>query len=196
VDRLPAFLDRPLRRSLSRLRGELDMDRLVARGLQLGERTYIARRVYLDSDYPWLISVGDDSGLAPYVVVLAHDAAFAKRTGLTRVAPVVIGKRVFVGVGSTILPGSRIGDNTIIGAGSTVSGELPPNALAVGDPATVVSGVELAVEWHRKAIATAPKWPLDGWMEGLGITDERRSAQRQRLAEGVAGYLDCGAKGP
>lgn len=51
--------------------------------------------------------------------------------------PVVIGKRVWVGVGSIVLKGARIGDNSIIGAGSVVAGSIPANVIAAGVPATV-----------------------------------------------------------
>ncbi len=52
--------------------------------------------------------------------------------------PVVIGRDVWIGVGSIILKGSSIGDNSIIGAGSVVTGEIPSNVVAAGVPARVV----------------------------------------------------------
>lgn len=54
------------------------------------------------------------------------------------VRPVVIGKNVFIGCNSIILKGSIIGDNTTIGAGSVVSGIIPANCVAAGNPARVV----------------------------------------------------------
>lgn len=52
--------------------------------------------------------------------------------------PVFIGDNVWIGMGSLILKGSRIGNNTIIGAGSVVTGAIPANVIAAGVPATVL----------------------------------------------------------
>src|SRR5437764_5772991 len=65
-----ARIRRMARRALDRLRGGLNIDRLVAEGLELGRDVSIARNVYLDPGRPWLISIGDGSVLAPFVVVL------------------------------------------------------------------------------------------------------------------------------
>lgn len=53
-------------------------------------------------------------------------------------APVVIGKRCWIGMGSIVLKGVEIGDDTIVAAGSIVSQSLPAGAIAAGNPATVV----------------------------------------------------------
>lgn len=51
---------------------------------------------------------------------------------------VVIGKNVWIGANSVILPGVRIGDNSVIGAGSTVTKDIPSYSVAVGNPAKIV----------------------------------------------------------
>ncbi len=51
---------------------------------------------------------------------------------------VVIGRNVWVGSNSVILPGVKIGDNSVIGAGSTVVDDIPAYSVAVGNPARVV----------------------------------------------------------
>jgi acetyltransferase-like isoleucine patch superfamily enzyme len=48
---------------------------------------------------------------------------------------VKIGCNVWIGMNTLVLKGSVIGDNSIIGAGSTVTGEIPPNCIAAGNPA-------------------------------------------------------------
>lgn len=53
-------------------------------------------------------------------------------------APVRIGRNVFIGLNVIILKGSEIGDNSVIGAGSVVSGVIPANCIAAGVPAKVV----------------------------------------------------------
>lgn len=52
--------------------------------------------------------------------------------------PVYIGKNVFIGTRSIILKGVRIGDNSVIGAGSVVTHDIPENVIAVGNPCVVV----------------------------------------------------------
>jgi acetyltransferase-like isoleucine patch superfamily enzyme len=177
------------RQALDRLRGQLSRERLVALGLELGERVFIARNAYLDPGWPWLIRIGDDSTIGPHAIILAHDASMQRHIGQTLIAPVVIGKRVFVGAGSIILAGTTIGDNSIVGAGAVVRGDIPPGSLVLGNPAEVVSDVESMVARHREAAAGAPSWPHAGWTLTRGITEQRRRVQREALAQGSAGYL-------
>ena len=184
------------RRTLQRLRGEQSVDHLVAEGLELGSGTFIARNVYLDPGFPWLITIGDESGLSPGVVVMAHDASMKHHMGFTRIARVVIGNRVFVGAGAIILPGSRIGDDSIVGAGAVVRGGVPPDSLVIGNPGKVVSDVKSVAKWHRQAASRGPSWPHEGWIIGRGITDARKHAQRVALANGISGYLAATPAGP
>ena len=53
-------------------------------------------------------------------------------------APVVIGNNVWIGDRVIILPGVHIGNGTIIGAGSVVTRDIPPNSVAAGNPAKVL----------------------------------------------------------
>lgn len=53
-------------------------------------------------------------------------------------APVTIGRNVFIGCNSLVLKGTSIGDNSVIGAGSVVSGVIPPNCVAAGNPAKII----------------------------------------------------------
>jgi maltose O-acetyltransferase len=177
------------RPAVQRIRGDQSIERLVAQGLELGRGTYIARGVYFDPGHPWLISIGDDTALAPGVIVLAHDASMKRHMGYTRIARVVIGKRVFVGAGAIILPGCRIGDDSIVGAGAVVRCDVPPGSVLIGNPAAVVTTVAAAAQRNLNATKQAPVWPHEGWTIESGITAERKRAQREALADGIAGYL-------
>ena len=55
--------------------------------------------------------------------------------------PINIGKNVWIGSNSTILPGVTIGDNAVIGAGSVVTKDIPENMMAVGSPAKVIRSI-------------------------------------------------------
>ncbi len=52
--------------------------------------------------------------------------------------PVHIGKNCWIGAGALIMPGVTIGDNTVIGAGSVVTKDIPSNVVAVGNPCRVM----------------------------------------------------------
>jgi galactoside O-acetyltransferase len=53
-------------------------------------------------------------------------------------ASVRIGRNCWIGAGVLILPGVTIGDNTVIGAGSVVTKDIPANVVAVGNPCRVL----------------------------------------------------------
>jgi acetyltransferase-like isoleucine patch superfamily enzyme len=61
-------------------------------------------------------------------------------------APITIGDDVWIGPYSIIMKGVTIGNNCIIGAGSVIRRDLPPNSLAYGNPARVAGKVE---KWER-----------------------------------------------
>ncbi len=56
--------------------------------------------------------------------------------------PISIGRKVWITTNVTILPGVSIGDNTIIGAGSVVTKDIPPNVFAAGNPCEVIREIE------------------------------------------------------
>ena len=54
----------------------------------------------------------------------------------------VIGDNVWLGGGVTVLPGVTVGENTVVGAGAVVIHDLPPDVVAVGNPARIVKRAE------------------------------------------------------
>lgn len=56
-------------------------------------------------------------------------------------SPVKIGDNVWLGYGVKVLKGVTIGDNTLIGAGSIVTGDVPPNVIAAGIPCKVIRNI-------------------------------------------------------
>jgi len=65
-------------------------------------------------------------------------------------APVSIGNNVWIGAKSIILPGSIIGDHSVIAAGSIVNSRIPEKALAAGSPAKVIKLFDVPDGWVRK----------------------------------------------
>ena len=58
-------------------------------------------------------------------------------------APIVLGKKVWVGSNSTILQGVTIGDNSIIAAGSVVTKDVPANTIVGGVPARILRHLDV-----------------------------------------------------
>lgn len=63
----------------------------------------------------------------------------------THALPVSIGDGCFIGGGVIILPGVRIGSGSVIGAGSVVTGNIPENCVAVGNPCRVIRRINQEV---------------------------------------------------
>ena len=63
-------------------------------------------------------------------------------TGEIKKAPIIIEDDVFIGARSIILKGVTIGHGSVIGAGSVVVKSIPPNSIAVGNPARVVRSIK------------------------------------------------------
>jgi maltose O-acetyltransferase len=175
---------RKLRRLRLRLRGDVDVDALVEQGLQLGHDVYLAPWVLIDYVAAYLISIGDGCVLAPRVHVLAHDASTRRALGYTRLAPVRIGRRVFIGADTLVLPGATIGDDSVIGAGSLVSSEIPAGSLAVGRPAKVIETSTEFFERRKQAMAGGPFFDVSE-----RATPEGRQRLRSRVEEAGEGYI-------
>lgn len=69
-------------------------------------------------------------------------AAGPRRDKWEAATPIVIGDNVWLGGGVIVLPGVTIGENTVVGSGAVVTKDLPPNVVAVGNPARVIRQVE------------------------------------------------------
>src|SRR3954452_23901661 len=110
----PGIAAQALRRLLRGLRNELDLEALKRQGLQLGAGAQIADGAWIDPGWPWLISIGENVVMAPRAMVFAHDAGMRLHLDVTRIAPVTIGPRVYVGAGAIILPGVTIGEGAVV----------------------------------------------------------------------------------
>jgi acetyltransferase-like isoleucine patch superfamily enzyme len=111
--------------------------------IEIGARVSIGARCHI-----WAgpsrgrIVIRDDVLFGPEVMVTAAGYRFDDGTPVTEQAmdeaDVIIGRDVWLATRVIVLPGARIGDGAIIGAGAIVTGEIPPYAIAVGIPAKVV----------------------------------------------------------
>lgn len=131
-----------VKKILRSMRGEQDLEKLIRRGLAVGENFKRMGGVQIDPSHCWHITIGNNVTLAPHVHILAHDASTHVFLGRTKVSNVSIGNNVFVGAGAIILPGVSIGNNVVIGAGSVVTKDIPDNSVAVGNPSQVIMSLD------------------------------------------------------
>ncbi|OIO25599.1 hypothetical protein AUJ14_03885 [Candidatus Micrarchaeota archaeon CG1_02_55_22] len=90
------------------------------------------------------VTIGSDTIIGPETMLLGYrheyaDASTPIRLQSTEKAPVVIGKDVFIGARAILVGPCNIGDGCVIGAGSVVRGNIPPQSIVIGNPAKVVS---------------------------------------------------------
>lgn len=111
----------------------------AGRHVHFGKNVYANFNLTLVDDND--IYVGDNTMLGPNVVISAagHPVEPELRSrGAQFNIPVRIGKNCWLGAGVIVLPGVTIGDNTVVGAGSVVTKDLPANVVAVGSPCRVL----------------------------------------------------------
>lgn len=182
------------RQVLGRLRGDRRLEQLVAEGLELGKRVSVGRRAYLDPGRPWLITIGDESIIADFAIVMTHDPRTKFLIGATRLGRVVIGRRVFVGHGAIILPGTRIGDDCVIDTRAVVSGEIPPGSFVTGNPGRVAGDVKAMADSVRQAATGEPTGPHDGSSSQNGSTVGGNGSRPEALGVASEGYVPAGPR--
>ncbi len=118
-------------------------------GLKIGKGVYIGENVIIDPTHCYLITIGDECTLSSGVLILAHDASMKRHINNTKFGKVIIGKKSFIGASSIILPGVRIRQNAIVGAGSVVTKDIPDNEVFAGNPAHKIKDVQEFIEYHN-----------------------------------------------
>jgi hypothetical protein len=85
------------------------------------------------------VVIGDDTGIGGHCLIFTHGAWLSNLEGYpVTYEPVTLGKSVWLPWRVFLMPGTTIGDGSVIGANSLVSGTIPPMSLAVGSPAKVI----------------------------------------------------------
>ncbi|WP_243766456.1 sugar O-acetyltransferase [Streptomyces sp. GC420] len=151
--------DRPARDAvLHELLGAVGRDvRVVPRFLcefgffiEIGERSRINFDAVLLDCAP--IVIGSDVRMGPRCQLYTADhphGAELRRGAWESAKPIRIEDGAWLGGGVIVLPGVTVGANAVVGAGSVVTGDIPANAVAVGNPARVVRTVDQDAERTR-----------------------------------------------
>lgn len=126
----------------------------VARGktVTIGNNCYFNANLILVDDYK--ITIGNGVLVAPNVTIATtgHPVHPALRpNGEMYSFPVVIEDNVWIGCNVAIMPGVTIGENSVVGAGSVVTKDVPPNVVAVGNPCRVLRPItDRDLEYYYK----------------------------------------------
>jgi acetyltransferase-like isoleucine patch superfamily enzyme len=111
-------------------------DIIIGKSVSIGANSHLVSRGG--------IRIGDDTVIAGGCHIAAGTFDYSdlgakiSEQEMTTAGPIVIGRNVWLARGVTILDGVRIGDDSILSAGSVVTGNIPPRSIAHGNPAKVV----------------------------------------------------------
>lgn len=114
-----------------------------AENISIGERVSIGAEAILAADAP--IIIGDDTMVASRVIINTSTHSY-KNNPMWKVRisrPIKIGKHVWIGSNTIILPGIIVGDYSVIGSGSIVIGHIPEKTIVAGNPARIIKYREL-----------------------------------------------------
>ena len=123
----------------------------VRRALRIGDRCIIERSLL---DARGGLSIGPDTNVSPGVSVLTadHDPRSPDFAGRPR--EVVIGARCWIASLAIVMPGARLGEGAVVGAGAVVHGDVPPWTIVSGNPARPVGerprDAQQRLEPHRR----------------------------------------------
>lgn len=111
--------------------------------IELGDRVDINQGCNLYGDFG--ITIGAGTKLSPYVQLYSANYKYKKGEVIGSLGvigkEITIGKNVWIGAGSVILPGVTIGDNSIVGALSLVNKDIPGNEIWAGNPARFIKKI-------------------------------------------------------
>lgn len=163
------------------------MQYLKNQGVKIGKHSLVIYPSYIDPRLPYLVEIGDNVIISLNVTILTHDATTAYAGDMVKVGRVRIYDHSFIGANSTILCDTIIGPNSIIGAGSVVSGTVPPNTVYAGNPARFICDLENFIVKHREKANQLPFFEGNRFIHPY-ITDEEKQLLIRNL-NGTAGYF-------
>jgi len=139
----------------------------------LGSRTIILQLTNINPTKP--VVIGDDTGIGGHCLIFTHGAWANALDGYpVTYEPVTLGASVWLPWRVFVMPGSTIGDGTVIGANSLVSGNIPPRSLAVGSPAKVIRSApdfpKKLSDSERSALVATIIAEFDRFLHHSGVT--------------------------
>jgi galactoside O-acetyltransferase len=114
------------------------------------------------------IFIGDDCMIGPgcNLATSIHPISpRLRRHKLQYNKPIHIGNNVWFGAGVTVLPGITIGDNSIVGAGSVVTKDVPANVIVAGNPARLIRAITEEDDYTYEKGKKIPQEILDKYLD-------------------------------
>ena len=105
------------------------IEELKSKGAVIGDDVQFWSSI-IDRNYPQLLKIGNHVTIT-CSTVLCHDSTTLRELGVRKIGKVDIGDCVFVSAGCVVLPGTIIHDKVIVGAGTTIKGELGGNSVYI-----------------------------------------------------------------
>jgi acetyltransferase-like isoleucine patch superfamily enzyme len=185
---------------LCRSNSKLFIAFLRKKGVTIGDGTTFYGRVSIDYTRPCLVEIGRNCSLVDGVILLTHGSDWAvllKKYGqvISSSGKVILKDNVFVGTNTLILKGVTIGENTIIGAGSVVTHDIPANCVAAGNPCRVIMSLDEYYEKRKKAyIEEAKAYALEIFLKTKKIPkiesfgEERSQFQQSNANKNFASF--------
>lgn len=142
-----------------------------------GCRIYSCR---VASEYS-MVSIGDETTVSVDVLFVTHDGTGwlyrDERGRRYRYAPVTVGDRCFIGARAVLMPGVRIGSDSVVAAGAVVTQSVPAGSIVGGVPAKVIGRTS-------DLMAKIATWPAEG--------DKRGRTAAERVASIAEGHQPLG----
>ena len=142
--------------------------------LRLGNRVFLNNGASVIANHR--IEIGDNTFLGEFVAIYDTNYHSIDPDHPVKFAPVIIGSNVWLARNVTVLPGSRIGDHTVVSAGSVVKGDLPPRVLAAGNPAVPVKDLLIPDGWLRSLLPGRIRPGGSAWAVDGGVGEAVRGA--------------------
>lgn len=123
-------------------------------GVRFGKQCHFNTKTF--GSEPYLIEIGDNFYSSREVKFVTHDGSvnvlrnlYPEYKDIDIFGKITIGNNVFIGINTTLLPGTTIGDNVIVGACSLVKGTLESNMVYAGIPAKPICTIKEYFEKNK-----------------------------------------------
>ncbi len=159
----------------------------IKAGLKVGKNCEIQPGLIVDHSHCWLIEIGNNVTIAPYVYLLAHDASTKKLLNFTKLGKVILKDHCFIGARAIIMPGVTIGKHAIIAAGSVVTKNVEDNTVVGGNPAKFITTSSNLKDKHAELMKDSIIYD-ESWLIQNGVTNEMKKKMSRDLNNKI-GYI-------